>query len=296
LPADKGVYIRDTWVKKSYIRWKDKNMKIKTFITRHPVASYFFLAYLISWGGSFALGGPKFLRGETLQIADALLIGLPMILGPSFAGIALTGIVDGRSGLRDLLSRMQLWRVGARWYATLLIFPLLILAVLLPFSTLVSQDFVPNILPIGILLGLVAGFFEEIGWTGFALPRMQLKRSTLAASIYLALLHGIWHLVAGYLSESVTYGAYWLPRFIMMWMVAMMAMRIINVWVYTNTKSLLLAQLIHASSTGFLFVFSPTPISPANETLWWAVYAIVLWVAAAVVVVRYGKHLRKEPQ
>ena len=270
-------------------------MKIKAFVRRHAVSSYFVLAYLISWGGSFAAGGPKFLRGEAMQLTDILLMALPMMAGPSIAGIILTGIVDGESGLRDLFFRMRLWRVGARWYASLLIFPVLILAVLLTLTTLVSPDFAPNFFALGILMGLVAGFFEEIGWMGFAYPKIQLKYSALVAGIFLGLLHGNWHLVAGYLAESRTFGVYWLPRFLAMWIVAMTAMRILNVWVYANTKSVLMSQLIHASSTGFLIILGPSPILPANETLWFAVYAVVLWVPAAIVAVKYGKALVRKP-
>ena len=138
-------------------------MKIKAFVRRHAVSSYFVLAYLISWGGSLAVGGPKFFRGEEIMLTDTILMGILVIAGPCIAGITLTAIVDGRSGLRDLFSRMGKWRVGGRWYAAaLLIPPVLIMAVLLALSALVSPDFAPNFLLMGILLGSMAGYVEEI--------------------------------------------------------------------------------------------------------------------------------------
>jgi len=267
-------------------------MKFRRLVQRYPISSYFILAYLISWGGSFAIGGPKFLRGEPLNAEDALNMGLPMLAGPFIAGILLTGLVDGKAGLRNLFSRMLKWRVGLRWYAAaLLVFPALILAVLWPLAAFVSPDFAPAFVAFGVLGGLLAGIFEEIGWTGFAYPRMETKLGMLRATIYLALLHGLWHAMAGYLFEAGPYGVYWLPRFIAMWIVAMMAMRVLLVWIYSGTGSLLLAQLTHASSTGFLLILSPSPISPANETLWFAVYAVVLWIPAAIVITR----IRKKP-
>ncbi len=191
---------------------------------------------------------------------------------------------------------MLKWRVGLRWYAAaLLIFPALILAVLWTLTAFVSLDFAPTFIAFGILGGLLAGFIEETGWMGFAYPRMETKFGTLRATIYLALLHGLWHAMAGYLWEAGTYGVYWLPRFIAMWFVAMMAMRVLLVWIYSNTGSLLLAQLAHASSTGFLLILSPSPISPANETLWFAVYAVILWIPAAIVIMRFGKTLMRQP-
>jgi membrane protease YdiL (CAAX protease family) len=270
-------------------------MNNKTLFQRYPVAIYFILAYAISWGGSFLIGWPKFLRGEIMTFDDNLRMALFVLAGPLIAGILMTYLVDGRSGLRDLLFRMGKWRVGARWYAAaLLIFPVLILAVLLTLTALFSVEFAPSFIAFGIVGGLVAGFVEEIGWTGYAYPKMHLQRTALRTAIYLGLLHGLWHATAGYLGEGQSYGVYWLPRFIAMWMVAMVAMRVILVWIYANTGSLLLAQLTHASSTGFLIILGPSPITPAKETLWWAIYAIVLWLAAAVITARYGKQLVQE--
>jgi membrane protease YdiL (CAAX protease family) len=142
----------------------------------------------------------------------------------------------------------------------------------------------------GILLGLMAGFFEEIGWTGFALPKMLLKHSALTVGILLGVLHSLWHLAADYLGASAARGAYWLPHFAA-FLASMMAMRVLIVWVYTNTRSVLLAQLLHASSTGFLSLLVPLSLSPKNDTVFYGAYAAVLWVAVAVVAARYGTQL-----
>lgn len=270
-------------------------MNLKRMLRRYPIASYFVLAFAISWGGSLLVGGPKYLSGETMGFAESMRMALLMLAGPCIAGILMTYFVDGKKGLRGLLSRMLKWRVSLRWYAAaLLIFPALILAVLLVLSAGVSPAFSPNFITFGIMAGLFAGFVEEIGWTGYAYPKMRLKHSTLRTAFYLALLHGLWHVVADYLGSSQSYGLYWLPRFLVMWVVAMTAMRIILIWIYNNTGSLLLAQLTHASSTGFLVILGPSPITPANETLWWAIYAVVLWLAAGSIIARYGKDLVQE--
>ncbi len=270
-------------------------MKIKTFVQRHPVASYFVLAYAIAWGGSLAAVGPKFLRGEAMQLTDALFIFLPMLAGPSIAGITMTVIVDGRSGLQDLLARMGKWRVGLRWYtAAILIPPVLIATVLLTLTSLVSPVFAPNFFAAGLVLGLLAGFFEEIGWMGYAYPKMALKHSALTTGIYLGLLWTVWHVVADYLGASGALGAYWLPHFLV-WMVATFtAMRVLIVWVYKNTRSLLLAQVMHASSSGFAALLSPS-LSPTNNMLFYGVYAAVLWLAVVLIAVVEGKHLVRQP-
>jgi uncharacterized protein len=71
----------------------------------------------------------------------------------------------------------------------------------------------------------------------------------------------------------------------------MTAMRVLIAWIYVNTKSVLLAQLMHASSTGSLVILSPPLVTPGQETLWYAVYACALWAVVAIVVIAYGKNL-----
>ena len=268
----------------------------KTFIQRHPVATYFGMAFLISYGGFLVIVGPKLLRGEAMQSTDAFLLFPVIVVGVCLVGIALTSIVDGRSGLRNLFSRIGRWRVGARWYAVALLTPpVLILAILLTFRTLVSPVFTPKIFPIGIVFGLVPGFFEEIGWMGYAFPKMQLQRSALSAGLLLGVLWGLWHApVVDYLGAAAPHGVYWLP-FFLTFIALVTAMRVLIVWVYSNTNSVLLAQLMHASSTGSLVILSPVSVSPAQETLWYAVYAAVLWIVVALIAVTYGKRLVRQP-
>jgi len=269
-------------------------MSIPGFIKRHPVLTYFLLAFAISWVAVFAVAWPKYSRGEPLGFNEALLMFLPTLAGPSIASITLTAIVDGSAGLRDLSSRMGRWRVGWRWYSAILIFPILILVVLLALTSVLSPSFAPYFFPMGIAIGLFSGFFEEIGWMGYAYPRMQLKLSALAAAVLLGLLHSAWHVVPDFLGASGARGIYWFPHFAMFGL-AMTAMRVLVVWIYANTRSVLLSQLMHASSTGFLSILVPLSFSPQADTLFYAVYAIVLWAVVALLVAKYGRHLLKLP-
>jgi uncharacterized protein len=267
-------------------------MKIREHIQRNALVSYFILAFLISWAGSFAAGGPKFLRGEELTLADAGLMFLPMLAGPSIAGIVMTAIVDGQPGLKKLFSRIRSWRQGGRWYAAAILIPPVFILVALGILVLfVSPDFSPVFVAIGLIVGVMAGFFEEIGWMGFAYPRMAQKNTALKAAIILGVLHALWHIVADYIGASGLRGAYWLPHFMAMMVASMTAMRVLIVWVYENTKSVLLSQIMHASSTGFLSVLVSTTISPAYSTLFYVVYAILLWGIVAALVKKYGKNL-----
>jgi CAAX protease family protein len=269
--------------------------KPENFFARHPVSTYFALTFAVSWLGAFAVAAPHLLRGEAIPKFAGLMMFPAMLLGPSAVGILLTRTVDGSGGLRDLFSRMFRARVPARWYSALLIPPVLVLTVLFCMKTFVSPVFAPNRFFVGIGFGFVAGFFEEIGWMGFAFPKMRRVDNALAPAILLGLLWGCWHIpVIDYLGTSTPHGAYWLP-FFLAFTAALTAMRVLIAWVYTNTQSVLLAQLLHAFSTGSLVVFSPPGASAAQESLWYAIYAAALWLLVAVVAITYGKRLSLRP-
>jgi len=261
-------------------------------VGRRAVASYFGLTFAISWLGALALVAPRLLRGEGVPKFTGILMFPVMLLGPAVSGILLTRVLDEPTGLRDLFSRMGRIRVGARWYAALLIPPAAMLSVLFCMKTFVSPVFAPNRFIVGVSFGIVAGFFEEIGWTGYAFPKMAAKGNALVASIALGLLWGIWHVpVIDYLGTATPHGGYWL-RYFLAFTAAMTAIRVLIGWMYMNTKSVALAQLMHASSTGSLVVFSPGGVTAGQEALWYAVYAAVLWALVGVVAVRFGVGLK----
>jgi len=263
----------------------------ENFVARHPAITYFALTFAVSWLGAFGLAAPHLLRGEAIAKFAGLMMFPAMLLGPCAVGILLTWFIDGTPGLRDLSSRMRRIRVPARWYSVLPIPAVLVLTVLFFMKTFVSPVFAPNRFFIGVGFGFVAGFFEEIGWMGFAFPKMRRKDSALAPAILLGLLWGAWHIpVIDYLGTSTPHGAYWFP-FFLAFTAAMTAMRVLIAWIYSNTNSVVLAQLLHASSTGALVVFGPPGVTAAQESLWYAIYAAVLWLVVAVVFATFSKPL-----
>jgi membrane protease YdiL (CAAX protease family) len=260
-------------------------------IKRYPVVTYFALTFAISWVAALAVAAPHLGHAQPLPKITGILMFPAMLLGPSLAGIVLARVVDGRSGLRDLLSRMSLARVPARWYAALIIPPILVLGVLLFLKTFVSPAYAPNHFFVGILFGIPAGFLEEIGWMGYAFPKMRSQNDGLTPSILLGLLWALWHMpVIDFLGTATPHGKYWLP-FFLAFTLAMTAMRVLIAWLYTNTGSVLLAQLMHVSSTGSLVVLSPPGVTALQEVMWYALYGAVLWLAVATVVRTFGKRL-----
>ena len=270
--------------------------KEQGFATRHAVASYFVLTFAISWLGGLAVVAPRVLHGKPVPKFSGILMFPVMLLGPAIGGILLTRVVDGRGGLRDLFRRMRQIRVGGAWYATVLIPPALIFIVLLCLKTLVAPAYAPNQFLAGVSFGIVAGFFEEIGWMGYAFPKMARAGNGLGAAIALGLLWGTWHIpVMDYLGTATPHGAYWLEYFLA-FTAAMTGMRVLMVWIYTNTKSVALVQLMHASSTGSLVALSPGAVTARQEAMWLVVYAAALWLVVAIVVARYGPELTRGTQ
>jgi membrane protease YdiL (CAAX protease family) len=198
---------------------------IKAFIKGHPVAIYFVIAFAISWGGILLVVGPGGFPGTPEQFETLLpLVGLAMLVGPPVAGILLTGFVHGRAGLHGLLSRLLRWRVGLRWYAVaLLTAPLLMLTVTPLALSLLFPDFLPRIITsadkvslvlFGIAMGLLAGIFEELGWTGFAVPTLRSRYGVLATGLIVGVLWGAWHLLVNIWSSGTTSGSISLPALV----------------------------------------------------------------------------------
>src|SRR5690348_14791756 len=132
------------------------------------------------------------------------------------------------------------------------------------------------------------------GWTGYAFPKVARKGNALRSSIALGILWGCWHIpVIDFLGTATPHNSYWLPYFLA-FTAAMTAMRVLIGWIYANTKSVALAQLMHASSTGSLVVLSPSRATPAQEAMWYAIYAIALWLIVGIVVSLFGKGLTRE--
>jgi membrane protease YdiL (CAAX protease family) len=267
------------------------------------VPAYFALTFTISWGRFVLVVGPGGFPGSGSQY-DPLLpsVALAMLAGPSVAGILLTGVVDGRAGYREVLSRLLRWRVGFRWYAAALLPAPILAAAVLSALSLTSPIFTSENKAAVLLAGIAAGLstvLEEVGWTGFAVPRLLPRRGVLATGLIVGVLWGVWHLlqnlwICGTYSGAVPLALYLILGFFA-GVAQLTAYRVLMVWVYDRTESLFVATLMHASLTASaIFIFTPIATGVAALAYAW-IFAVALWVLVAVAVVANGGRLTRQP-
>ncbi len=216
-------------------------------LKQHPLAFFFILAYGLAWI-------PLALQ---LAFGEGRLVGVASF-APALSAILLVVVTEGETGTRGLLSQLFLWRTGYKWYLLALLAPLAVELAALPLHQLTghltsSLDFgewlplLPAQLP-GLVLGLVflvvlaAG--EELGWRGYALPRLQARYGGVGASLLLGLLWGGWHLPLFGMPGTLQYGLP-APGFIL----ATIGYAVIYTCLYNGTQgSVLLASVYHAAS------------------------------------------------
>ncbi len=267
-------------------------------IKKYPIISYFVLTFFLTWGGmALIIGFDGFpISSEKIDELGPL-VYMAMLIGPSVAGLLLTYSVDGGQGLREIGSRLRKWRVELRWYAVALLTAPLVAFVILLFLSLFSSEFSPGIFhednPIALALGwfvggLMIAFFEELGWTGFAIPRMRKSSGVVVTGLIVGLLWGVWHFLPFWEEDSFAKTLpfalllarllAWLPPY-----------RILMVWVYDRTTSLLVVILMHASLVATLQVIVPIDLEGSDLLTWLVAWALALWVIVTAVATQWHR-------
>jgi uncharacterized protein len=163
-----------------------------SLVKKYPLAVFVCLAYAFSWWL-----WPLYVTG----LSPSPVIGF----GPFLAAVVVLGITVGRAAVIDLLKRMLPARIGWQWYALALLLPIVLsgIAVYLtvalgaPMPSVERLGAWPGVVPTFFLLLLVPGIggaWEEPGWRGYALPKLEPGRSRLVASLLLWVIIVVWHL------------------------------------------------------------------------------------------------------
>ncbi|MGD8732533.1 MAG: type II CAAX endopeptidase family protein, partial [Anaerolineales bacterium] len=225
---------------------------VRTSIRSHSLLVYFILAFAISWGAILASVG---FDGFPVTEDQLPVLIVAMLLGPSGAALLAAWLSSGKAGIRDLFTRLLRWRVGAGWYAiAILTAPLSTLLVLYILSSLSSAyqtalsttEDKAGLVMMWIVSGIMVAFFEELGWTGFAIPKMRKNYGVLTTGIIVGLLWGAWHLLVNLEGDTFT-GAVPFLLLIARLFTWLPAYRILMTWVYDRTESQLVPTLMHVS-------------------------------------------------
>jgi len=271
---------------------------IAAFIKRHALWTYYVLTVVISWGGVLIVAGPNRIPATPDEFNSLFPLALLGLLGgPAIAGLLVTLVVHGRAGLRELFSRLRTSRVGPRWYAVaLLAAPLVMAAVPLALS-LAWPEYLPRIftaadkvslLAMGISAGLLGGFLEELGWTGFAIPEFRKARSVLATGLIVGCLWGAWHILMNIWSSGNSSRALATTLFLHSFIFSvgiLPAYRVLMVWVHDRTRSLLLAMLMHMALIVGNVLFVPGAIGEMPGPIWSLATAVAMWIVVGGVLV-----------
>jgi len=243
-------------------------------IARHPLLAYFVIAFTGTWAlllpfalsrGEHGLGILPFRSDIVFLIAFVL----ATLAGPALASLTVTALTAGRAGVRQLLRRCVHWRVGMRWYL-IAVFSFLLIY-LLGYSTFLGIN-VPDALlsqwhllftvfvPQAVFNIVTASFAEELGWRGFALPRLQHRYGPVRATVILGTLHGLWHLPVFF---TAILGPFSIPNYAGFLIVAIAA-TFVYTWIFNHTRgSVLLATLTHGcanAATSVLSVLIPAQL------------------------------------
>ena len=212
--------------------------------------------------------------------------------GPTVAALLLTGVIQGRRGLRALGKRLLIWRVGVFWYLFSLFSTAVITLAAIGIHAALGGAVGPFNDPAQLYLVVPAFLYvlftsvigEEIGWRGYALPRLQARYSALGASLVLGVVWGLWHLPLFWMAGNFHQ---YIP--VSLFLLQVVGFSVLYTWMNNNTRgSLLLPHLFHAASNTTLGVLPILPTAAYRETrpLWLGVG--LLWALVVAVVAIYG--------
>lgn len=257
--------------------------------------AYFLLTFLVTWSVWFAAaalaapGNTGFFGGR----GPVFLLG---VFAPALVALALTAQAEGRTGVTRLLARIGHWQVGARWYALAIgYFAVIKLAAALV-HRIVTDEWPPfgdtpvALIALAIAVSTWGQAGEEVGWRGYALPRLAQYFGLGGASLVLGLVWAVWHLPLFVLPNSGSTGQSF-PAYLLQ----VMAMSVVVAFLYWRTDgSLLLVMLMHASvnnTTGIVPAAiggAITPIAFGGSLVAWAT-VVLSWAVATPLLIRMRK-------
>jgi uncharacterized protein len=215
-------------------------------IKNHPVIAFYILAFVFSWLGWI----PQALYGRGLSSFDSPLLNFLAVGGPTLAAVTVILLIKEKGGLRKLFGALFKLRISIIWYVFVFGFWFVVTAIVLGIRAIFGQA-LPSfsqfgwigLFPVFVTM-LLFNVWEEIGWRGFALPRLQESYNDLKIVLIMGLLGSLWHLPlmlnpASSMSRLPWYG----------FIISILSFTVISTWLYEHThRSLFFVSVFHAMS------------------------------------------------
>jgi membrane protease YdiL (CAAX protease family) len=252
--------------------------------TRFRLPLFFLLTLVLSWS-AWIPAAIAAVRGQESILAPTGLLGGLARWTPGLVAMLVVALAGGRAAVGDLLRPLRIWRAGLGWYLFVLAFPVAIqfvgrgIDILLGRAAELTSPLVATfgeryaaMVPVVILFAFPGVFAEELGWRGFALPRLQERRNALLSSVVLGIFWGLWHI------PLFVYFDYALPTLIVE-VLTFVPAAVLYTWVYNNTRgSLLLVSLLHLAEQ-LTNNFLGTLPTYTDGILTWTLAALVILLA-----------------
>ena len=256
------------------------------------LVKFFGLTYAVMW--------TCFITVAAVPIPARTPLGtLLLLLGaysPSLVALWLTARAEGGSGVRALLGRVIQWRVAPQWYLFAVGYiPAVKLTVALvhrlatgAWPRFGSDPWYLILATVAFSTPFQAG--EEIGWRGYALPRLASRFGLRSASILLGLIWACWHLPQFFIREGDSYG-----QSFFVFVLQVTALTVAMAWLYARTNgSLLLVMLMHSAVNNAKDIV-PSESPGATNTFGLSASLVawltvtLLWICAAYFLTRMPK-------
>lgn len=266
---------------------------LTSFVKRHQVVSFYILAYTLAYLALIP-AAYLYLQGRVSATQDVLLFILLASFSPMVSAILLTALVEGKPGVVTLLKKLAKWRVNIIWYLVAIYGPLvvafsayLILGGASAWANISKFPQALILIPVNMALNIWFGpLGEELGWRGYALPRLLTRHTALMASLIIGVLWSFWHLPL-YVFPDFWFGAQSIPEFALVFAFQTTGLSIIFTWLYQQTGgSVLHTTLLHSAFNATQFYFIPRPIPESSLVAWGQ--AGLIWLVALVLLVIYG--------
>jgi membrane protease YdiL (CAAX protease family) len=251
-------------------------------VRARPLVWFFLLAFAFSWWSSIIVlvtgSGPPILG-----------------FGPFLAAVAVLALTVGKPGLKALFRSMVRWRVALRWWAVAVLTPIVltVLATALnvalgaPMPTSEELSRWPDALVTALLIlciPFIGGAWEEPGWRGYALPRLLMSRTPMAASLVLGVIWAVWHIPL-----FLTGDQHWSD------LVLVIFVSVVFTWLFQNAlQSVLITMVLHATNnavSGGYFSQMFTGSDSVRQS--WLL--VLVWGVAAALVANFARGFQRTP-